>query len=121
LLHQHEIQTQKRKKEKTQKTLTKKETFNRKLGHEREKERAMETRKEFLKWRYTVKKDEFWGGIRKAKTRAKKLQKLQQPPKETSKKSKLFNRSQKGDCSPIVEKSEFSSSLSLGSVKTRRK
>ncbi len=60
------------------------------------------------------------GGERKAKRRAKKLQKLQEPPKETSKKSKLFNRSQKRDCSPIVEKSEFSSSVSLGSVKTRR-
>jgi len=59
------------------------------------------------------------GGKRKAKRRAKKLQKLQQPPKETSKKSKLFNRSQKRDCSPIVDKSEISSSLSLGSVKDR--
>jgi len=121
LLHQHEIQTQKRKKAKTQKTLTKKETFNRKLGHEREKEREMETRKRVPEVALHREERRILGGERKAKTRAKKLQKLQQPPKETSKKSKLFNRSQKGDCSPIVEKSEFSSSLSLGSVKTRRK
>ncbi len=38
------------------------------------------------------------GGKRKAKARAKKLQKLQQPPEEASKKSKLFNMSQKRDC-----------------------
>jgi hypothetical protein len=121
LLHQHEIQTQKRKKAKTQKTLTKKETFNRKLGQEREKERAMETRKEFLKWRYTVKKDEFWGGNVKQKRERRSFRSCNNHPKKLPKKSKLFNRSQKGDCSPIVEKSEFSSSLSLGSVKTRRK
>jgi hypothetical protein len=96
LLHQHEIQTQKRKKEKTQKTLTKKETFNRKLGHEREKERAMETRKRVPEVALHREERRILGGKRKAKTRAKKLQKLQQPTQRNFQKEQTFQQESEG-------------------------
>jgi hypothetical protein len=54
---------------------------------ERERERAMETRKEFLKWRYNVKKDEFWGENAKQKRERRSFRSCKNHPKKLPKRA----------------------------------
>jgi hypothetical protein len=54
---------------------------------ERERERAMETRKEFRKWRYTMKKDEFWGENAKQKGEQRSFRSCNNHPKKLPKRA----------------------------------
>jgi hypothetical protein len=53
----------------------------------RKRERAMETRKEFLKWRYTVKKEEFWGENGKQKRERRSFRSCNNHPKKLPKRA----------------------------------